>query len=151
MHFKKAALLIAAGTWLGAFAATASAAGCGSPGAQPCKPDRVQPKPVTTERIGKNPQAGKSERPDPIKRAAQPAADTPRDAASRKPAAESQGAIDVRLSKIPDIIVPEPKGEAQPKADTRPSSRELDRESEPGIAPLSPSDKALLQRHDPMP
>jgi hypothetical protein len=147
MHFKKAALLIAAGTWLGAFAATASAAECGSPGAQPCKPDRIAPKPVSTERIGKNPRDSKAERPDPPKRAAQPAADTPRDTGSRKPAPETQGAIDVRLSKIPDIIVPEPKGEARPGS----PPPAMEPETEPGVAPLSPSDAARLHRDDPMP
>jgi hypothetical protein len=151
MQFKMAVLLVAAGAWLGALASVASAADCGTPGAPPCKPDRIAPKPVSTERIGKTPPGNSALLPEPPKRAASPAAEKAAAGGSRKPPAEPQAAVDVKLSKIPDIIAPEPKDHAQPQAEARPSSREPDRESEPGIAPLSPSDKALLQRHDPMP
>ena len=154
MPIKIAALLVAAGAWLGAFAMTSSAAACGSAGAPPCKPDRVQPKPVATERIGKTPPSGKTPQSgktgliEPAKRAAQPAPATAArsgDSKARDKEPDSGAAVDVKLSKIPDIIAPEPKGEA------RPSAPMGEPEAEAGVAPVPRSEQTFIRRHDPMP
>jgi hypothetical protein len=125
MRFKVPTALIATALlWLGALAVTSRAAECGGVDRPPCAPSRAAPKPAAPKPAVQKPSA-------------------PQRSAAPEPSA---AAVDITLSKIPDIIVPEPKGKTQPdqaviefEAATVPPSRPVQ----------APSQPAYTRRHGP--
>lgn len=125
MRFMVPAALIAAPLmWIGALAAASAAAECGGAGRAPCATNRAAAKPA----------------------APKPAAQTPPTPQHRTAPDPSAAAVDITLSKIPDIIVPEPAGE------TPPDEPAAEVQAWPWPPPQSaqpPSQPGYLRRHGP--
>lgn len=131
------AALVAAAFAALTMAQPAAAADCGSEGHPPCEPNRpLKPKPVATKPVSAK---SATQKPSSPQRDAEPQPDDapPRGATSSRrgqrasePEREILGpAVDISLTKVPDIIAPEPRGDAQP--DEAVGGRDAEIEAEP--------------------
>jgi hypothetical protein len=152
MKFTVRASILAAlaGAWLGPLSATtpAAAAECGTADHPPCADRAKSPKPAAPKSTAKKipnpqhdaaPQRNDTPQREPRRTATPRPDDAPRewlrdDNDKPSPAA---AAVDVKLSKIPDIIVPEPKAEVEP--DETADELEPDADVDVEAPPLPPS------------
>lgn len=117
-----------AGFGLLATAWPAAAADCGTAGHPPCANRTATPKPAAPKSVAPKPAAAE--------RTAKPRRDEPARTPMRdddEPASKG-AAIDIMLSKIPDIIVPEPKAKTEPNE----AAGEPEPDADVEAAPLPP-------------